>query len=141
MDKDKIVTVESYYDPMLAHLAFNRLEYNGMACYIADEYILWAKPYYNQLLGGVKLRVFEKDLEECREILAVQYDLSEQDGFEFSDANNINNRCTHCGSTNTKYGIATEPKFNLLSLLVSIFFFVPVYFRNAWHCFNCHRDF
>jgi len=139
MNSDKIVTVESYYDPMLAHLAFNRLEYNGMACYIADEYILWAKPYYNQLLGGVKLRVFEKDLEKCREILAVQYDIPEQSDFEGD--NNINNRCTHCGSADTRYGIATEPKFHLLSLLVSFFFFVPVYFRNAWHCFNCHRDF
>ena len=141
MDKDKIVTVESYYDPMLAYLAFNRLEYNGIACFIADEYILWAKPYYNQLLGGVKLKVFEKDLEKCREILAIQYYIPGQSEFEPADGDNINNRCPHCSSADTRYGIATEPEFHLLSLLVSLFFFVPIYFRKAWHCFNCYRDF
>lgn len=38
-DGDKIVTLESYYDPMLAEIVKGRLEANGIPCYIADANI------------------------------------------------------------------------------------------------------
>ena len=138
----KIITFESYYDSMLAYIILARLEDNDLPCFLADENILWAKPYYNQLLGGVKIKVFENDLERCREILAAEVGLNEQDHFETgneSDANII--VCPHCASTDTRYGAATELRFHFLSLLISLLVFVPFYFHKAWHCFNCHRDF
>jgi hypothetical protein len=141
---DKVITFESYYDPMLAYIIHTRLADNDIACFIADDNMLWAKPYYNQLLGGVKIKVFENDLERCREILATNVDPSEQDHFETDPENNTNNSniaCSFCASTNVRYGGATAFKFHLLSVFVSVLFFVPLYFRNAWHCFNCHHDF
>ncbi|MEO6149879.1 MAG: DUF2007 domain-containing protein [Mucilaginibacter sp.] len=63
-DNDKIVTLDSYYDPMLAEIIRGRLEANGIPSFVVDD------PVYKQALGGVKLKVFERDLEKCREILA-----------------------------------------------------------------------
>ena len=63
-DDEKIVTLESYYDPMLAEIIRGRLEAEGIPCFIADD------PVYKSVLGGVKLKVFERDLAKCREILA-----------------------------------------------------------------------
>ncbi|MGZ3777958.1 MAG: putative signal transducing protein [Mucilaginibacter sp.] len=138
---DRIVTFESYYDPMQAHTTLAWLEDNDIPCFLADDNMLWAKPYFNQLLGGVKIKVFEKDLERCREVLAVQQAPPEQDFYEFTSEENADKLCPYCSSTDVRFGIATEPRFHLLSLLASIYLFVPVYFRTAWHCFNCHREF
>jgi hypothetical protein len=68
--EDKIVTLEAYYDPMLAEIILGRLEANGIPCFLADENTLAANPFYNQAIGGIKIKVFEHDLEKCRAILA-----------------------------------------------------------------------
>jgi hypothetical protein len=67
---DKIVTLESYYDPMLAEIVRGRLEANGIPCFIADGNMAGVNSIYNQALGGVKIKVFERDIEKCREILS-----------------------------------------------------------------------
>ena len=97
---DKIVTFESYYDPMLAHIIRTRLEANGISCFIADENTIGANPLYNQAVGGVKLKIFERDMDKCREILAAEGDLHEQDHFEINDDNNTYVVCPYCASTN-----------------------------------------
>jgi hypothetical protein len=74
---DKIITFESYYDPMLAHIIRTRLEDAGINCFIADENTLVAQPFYNQAVGGIKIKIFERDLERCREILAEDSELGE----------------------------------------------------------------
>jgi hypothetical protein len=97
---DKIVTFECYYDAMLAHIIRTRLEANGIPCFIADENGIGGMPLYNQEVGGVKLKVFERDLERCREILASDGDLHEQDHHEVDDENNTYVVCPFCASTN-----------------------------------------
>jgi hypothetical protein len=80
-DEDKIITLENYYDPMLAHIIRTKLEDSGIPCFIADENTLTAQPFYNQAVGGIKLKIFERDLERCREVLAQDDNLDEQTGF------------------------------------------------------------
>jgi hypothetical protein len=140
-DHAKITTFESYYDPMLAQIIYAKLRANRISCFMADDNMLWAKPYFNQALGGIKIKVFEKDIEKCKMILAADDEVAEQVSVEIKDQFGMGTICPYCKSVNTNYGIATIVKFHLLSVLVSIFFFVPLYFRNAWHCFNCHREF
>src|SRR4051812_41685550 len=62
---EKIITFENYYDVMLAHIVRTKLEDNGIPCFIADENTLTANPLYNQAVGGIKLKIFERDLEKC----------------------------------------------------------------------------
>lgn len=66
----RIITFKSFYDPVLAHIIRGRLEANGVSCFISDENTLTAQPFYNQAIGGIKLNIFEEDLDKCREILA-----------------------------------------------------------------------
>ena len=138
---DKIITFESYYDPMLANVILTRLQANGISCFIADENILWGIPYYNEALGGIKIKVFEKDLNKCREVLTTESELHVEDPFETNNTLNPSILCPNCLSTNVKRGVAMEARFHFASLIVSIFLGVPVYFRNAWHCFNCKHNF
>jgi len=76
---DRIVTFATYYDPMLAEIIKGRLEANDIPCYMADENINTIMPLYNQLTGGVKLRLFTRDLEKARLIL------SEDDSLQIED--------------------------------------------------------
>lgn len=68
--EDDIVTFDTYYNPMLAEIIRSKLEANGIDCFIADESLGVLYPVYNQGGGGLKLKVFARDLEKCREIVA-----------------------------------------------------------------------
>jgi len=140
--EDKIITFETYYDPMLAHIIRTRLEASGIPCFIADENTLVANPFYNQAVGGVKLKIFEKDLERCREILAVEGDLHDKDHYEVDDETNTYVVCPYCGSTNVVNISARAndddwPTFlNSVSNLIN-----PFHSDKNWYCYNCKRDF
>lgn len=141
---DQIVTLETYYDPMLAEIIKGKLEANGISCYLGDEYINTIMPIYNQLTGGVKLRVFERDLEKAKLVIA------EDDHLEIEEESLTDDTviCPNCSSKNTRYGQATERKHGwfgiIISFLASIAFVVgiyPFYAHKTWHCFNCCKDF
>ena len=138
--EDKIITFESYYDPMLAHIIRTKLEDNGIQCFIADENTIGANPLYNQAVGGVKLKIFERDLQKCKDILAEEGDLHDQDHFEIDEDTDNVVICPYCASTNVSYGVTSQKNANWFSSLFSSLFF-PFTAQKDWHCFNCHRDF
>jgi Putative prokaryotic signal transducing protein len=80
--EDDIVTFETYYDPMLAQIIRTKLEANSIHCFIADESLGVMIPIYNQAIGGVKIKVFARDLEKCREIVADEPGFLPGDDFE-----------------------------------------------------------
>jgi hypothetical protein len=139
---DKIVTFQAYYDPMLAHIVRTRLEANGIPCFIVDENTFGPNAIYTSTTGGVKLKVFERDIQKCREILATEGDLHEQDHHEIDDENNTYVVCPYCGSTNIS-NIAPENKKGQWSeVLDSIVNLVnPFQSQKNWHCNNCKQDF
>ena len=139
---DKIVTFESYYDPMLAHIVRTRLEANGISCFIADENTIGANPLYNQAVGGVKIKVFERDLERCREILATEGDLHEQDHFEIDGETNTYVVCPFCASTNVSNIIINQDEGEWPDMINSISNLInPFHTQKNWHCNNCQNDF
>jgi DNA-directed RNA polymerase subunit RPC12/RpoP len=130
--EDKIVTLASYYDPMEAQIVRGRLEANGISCFIADDNMLAANPFYNQALGGVKIKVFEYDVEKCREILTEEVTLETDDKPM---------ACPYCKSNNVRYGTASIKRnwfAILISLLVSPF---PIHARPTWICMDCGASF
>ena len=136
---DKIVTFESYYDPMLAHIVRTRLESNGIPCFIADENTVGANPLYNQAIGGVKLKVFEKDVDRCHEILAADTDLREPDFREVDDDTQTYIVCPFCASTNVAHTTANTKDDDLLGNLINLV--NPFYAQKNWHCNNCQQEF
>lgn len=135
---EKIITFESYSDPMLAEIIKARLEANEIECYIADGNTIGANPLLNNALGGVKIKIFARDLEKCRHILTETEELQTE---ELPDGES-EETCPYCHSTNVRYGTATTRPTNWLGAVVSFLFMAyPVIARKAWHCFNCGKDF
>jgi hypothetical protein len=67
--EEEIITFETYFDPMLAEIIRAKLEANDIPCFLADENMGSIYPAYNQGGGGIKLKIFARDLERCREIV------------------------------------------------------------------------
>jgi hypothetical protein len=139
---DKIITFESYYDSMLAHIVRSKLEANGIPCFITDENTIGANPLYNQAVGGIKVKIFERDLQRCREILATEGDLHEQDHFEIDDETNTYVVCPYCASTNVRNIAEKKDDGEWSALLGSLSNLInPFHTGKNWHCFNCQQDF
>jgi hypothetical protein len=117
---DKIVTLETYYDPMLAEIIRGKLESNDIPCFIADDGMIGINPLFNQTLGGIKIKVFQSDLEKCKAIIAQNDSLTIE---EIPKPSSMEDTivCPFCGSTNVRFGQATVNKFGLLTLIVSFF--------------------
>ncbi len=77
--EDDIVTFETFYDPIQAEIIRTKLEANGIPCFLVDENMGTIFPAYNQGGGGIKLKVFARDLEKCREIRADDTEPTEED--------------------------------------------------------------
>jgi hypothetical protein len=76
---EDIVTLETFYNPMLAEIIRAKLEANGIPCFLTDQSLGPMYPVYNQGSGGIQLKVFAKDVDRCREILAEDDELAGDD--------------------------------------------------------------
>jgi hypothetical protein len=131
--EDKIVTLESFYDPMLAQIIRTRLEANDIRCFVADDNTLSANPFYNQAIGGIKVKIFERDLEKCREILAQDAVIEEGDEPLMT--------CPYCQSTDVYHGPVQEVKNWLSTALSVILASYPAFLEQKWICKNCGKNF
>ena len=60
------VVVATFSFPLDAHIAKANLESVGISSFIADEHTVNMQWLYSDAMGGVRLFVQEKDLEEAR---------------------------------------------------------------------------
>ena len=67
---EKIIVYEAYDTVMMANLAKTKLDAYGVPCFLTEENFTGWYPFRNQIFPGVRLHIFEKDLESVKEILA-----------------------------------------------------------------------
>lgn len=132
-----IITFQTFDNPISANIIKARLEENGIPCFLSDENMVTLQPIFNLALGGIRLNIFEEDLEEAQLIVNEKEDLQPVD--EDSESTFI---CPKCKSTDVKYGAATNKKFGVLTLIVSFLLFVyPFKIKKVYHCFDCGNEF
>ena len=93
------VTIATYDDYLTANFDKQKLEEQGVLCYLADENTVTIKWILNNALGGIKLRVPQQQAEEALEILATKAEEITADFRLDERAGDIN--CPNCGSNNT----------------------------------------
>lgn len=140
--EDKIITFQTFDNPNLAHIIRTRLEANDIPCFISDEHIIGMNPLYNPAIGGVKLKIFERDFDRCVAVLAEDENVisATTKAEEESGENEVS--CANCSSTNVGFVNATKKRFGLLTMLVSFLFMIyPFHNRKVWHCYDCGEEF
>ena len=140
---DKTVVYKTFYNPIEGNIVKARLEDSGFSCFLADENVSTIYPLYNQAIGGIKLIVFEDDVDQINQLLAEDNSALVHDGEEPQHQQEEKILCEVCGSDNVGYGMATKKKFSWWVILIS--FFVAVYppFKGnkCYHCYNCGHEF
>lgn len=88
-------TIAHYIDPIEAHLARGRLLSEGINAHLGDEHLVLANWEWRLAVGGVKLRVADRDVERANAVLravdAGDYALgAESDDIQFDGAHYSN---------------------------------------------------
>ena len=91
------VTITTYDDYVTANFEKQKLEENGITCYLADENTIAIQWTLNNAMGGIKLRVLEEDLEKATKVLNEKSEKLQVD-FKIDGSDLI---CPNCGSNNT----------------------------------------
>jgi type III secretory pathway lipoprotein EscJ len=69
MEYEKFITVMTFVYAHEVAIVRGRLEAEGITCFVQDEMTVQVHPFYSNALGGVKLQVLERDLQQAVEIL------------------------------------------------------------------------
>ncbi len=137
----KIIVHSTYYNPIEANIIKARLESNDIPCFLTDENVATLNGLYNQAIGGVKLNVFERDVDQINALLAEDLAGSDPE-LENTDDDNDKVLCENCGSDNVSYGQATQKRFSWWVTVLSFLFMVlPFKANKCYHCYNCGHEF
>ncbi|RZK62216.1 MAG: DUF2007 domain-containing protein [Hymenobacter sp.] len=131
-----IIVLDSYYEPLAAHLARTKLEAAGIPCFLTNENLVSLNRMYSPVAGGVRLHVYQRDAAQATEVLreppvmqAVPGGLAEPAAAEHT--------CPRCGSGEVTYDAAAEPgAAHWFVALLSRLRRYPLQGR-AHHCFHC----
>lgn len=136
---EQIVNFATYYDPMLAHIIRTRLEDNGIPCFV-DDSMMNVYPIYSNALSGIKLKVFQRDVDKAKAILAEDASLPVEKFVEDTAEQTIT--CPYCGSNNVRNSLSIPTDANWLTRTIAAVADALPFSKDAdWHCFNCGQDF
>lgn len=134
---ERFVTIATFNDFTEAHIMKGRLEASGILCFLADQNIVAAQPFYALAVGGIKLQVTEGDVEEAHKILSDihtgdnEYVLDDSIDLAAPELKNSSDvRCPNCGSNLIEEETRTP----------SIFSFRFLFGSHKYKCNNCGNN-
>ena len=67
--QEKIIEYQSFDNVIKANIIKTKLDAYGIPCFLTDENFVNLYPLQNELFPGVRLYIFERDLDKVRETL------------------------------------------------------------------------
>ena len=130
----RLITIAQYRDLPQAGLDKSRLESQGITCFLDNEFTIGVNWLYSTALGGVKLKVFERDAARAKGIIQEDYGAAPATvsaEAEFPPQAT----CPQCGASAITTKNYTR-KFAAISLLFSLPLF---FFLRRYRCNSCHH--
>lgn len=133
----KLITVQTFDNPIDMHLLKSKLESEGIHCFIFDEHTVAINPLISQGVGGIKLKIDEKDKEKAFIML------EEIQKCATLDAEGKSKECPKCGSIDlyTNFKSMRGLKGMLSMFVMFIFLVFPFYYKNVYKCKSCGTEF
>ena len=130
-DKKKTIRLITCENIVEAHFIKNRLNNEGIDCFLTNEYFTNLLPNYFYIFGsGVQVFVFESDFENSREVV--------KDKLQPQKAEQI---CPVCGSTDILPGLGSHKFIMGFNVLLAILVGVPIGNVHAgYYCKKCKED-
>jgi predicted RNA-binding Zn-ribbon protein involved in translation (DUF1610 family) len=70
----KTVILQTFDNYFYANITLTKLQSEGIQCYLKDEYTVTIDPLLSNAIGGIKLAVFENDVEKASQLLKQYHD-------------------------------------------------------------------
>ncbi|MVN75938.1 hypothetical protein GO988_06335 [Hymenobacter sp. HMF4947] len=143
--QENIIVLDSYYEPLAAHLARTKLEAAGIPCFLTNENLVSLNRMYSPVAGGVRLHIYQRDLAQATEVLREPTVMQATRGGLAEPAaptpTAATEPCPRCGSDEVTYDTAAEPgAAHWFVALLSRLRRYPLQGR-AHHCFHCGLNF
>lgn len=132
-----LVTVKVFDNSIEAHIWKSRFENEGIKCYLFDENMVSLNLLFNVMVGGIKLKINETDIERANELI------KEIDNLPLTNDNNEIIECPNCTSSDliSDYKSIKGIK-GILSIITSFIFMVfPIYYKTIYRCNKCGTEF
>lgn len=123
--KAKIIVFDSYDTVVAANLAKTKLDAYGIPCFLTDENFVALYPIRNDVFPGVRLHIFEQDLQQVKEVL--------------SEAVSIERQCPACRSTSIEYVASRKNLTTWVMAEILLSLFLPV--KKVYRCEDCEHEF
>ncbi len=132
-----LITLKTFDDAIKAHILLNKLESEGIVCYIHDDNIVTINPLFSNAVGGVKLKVNDYDLEKAQLIV------KEVKGQPYTDNEDKLIVCPNCGSINLYADFKSmKSTKGIFAAIASFLFFVfPIFYKSVYRCKECQTEF
>ena len=135
--QENIIVLDSFYEPLAAHLARTKLEAAGIPCFLTNENLVSLNRMYSPVAGGVRLHVYQRDAAQAAEVLRETPVMRAEPGGLAEPTAAETERCPRCGSDDVTYDAAAEPgAAHWFVALLSRLRRYPLQGR-AHHCFHC----
>ena len=122
--------VRTYDSYIPAHLMLQRLEEEGIKAYLQDEHSVTINPVFSNAIGGIKLMIYEQQLERALQLIA---------DFEREYRESVS--CPRCGSNKLHYITQPNNVTNWFTAMVTwLFGNSAVSFRHVYKCFDCDYE-
>jgi hypothetical protein len=136
--QENIIVLDSFYEPLAAHLARTKLEAAGIPCFLTNENLVSLNRMYSPVAGGVRLHVYQRDAAQAAEVLREPPVMRAEPGGLAEHITAAETKsCPRCGSNDVTYDAAAEPgAAHWFVALLSRLRRYPLQGR-AHHCFHC----
>lgn len=140
--QENIIVLDSYYEPVAAHLARTKLEAAGIPCFLTNENLVSLNRMYSPVAGGVRLHVYQRDAAQAAEVLREPPVMRASPGGLAEPGSAATATCPRCGSHDVTSAAPTEP-VNAASWLATLLARLRHYYAQGQthHCFNCGLDY
>jgi Putative prokaryotic signal transducing protein len=126
------VTIAAFSQPIEAHLARTKLESEGIACMVGDEYLVRVDWFLSNAIGGVKVMVPAWEAERARDILRPRPHLVVvANTGDPADGDMI---CPRCRSYDVYYQRYSR---RVSSIFILLFGFLIPWRDRRWSCTQC----
>ncbi|TVT40259.1 DUF2007 domain-containing protein [Hymenobacter setariae] len=139
--QENIIVLDSYYEPVAAHLARTKLEAAGIPCFLTNENLVSLNRMYSPVAGGVRLHVYQRDAAQATEVLR-ELPVMQAVAGGLAEPTKQAVTCPRCGSHDVAFDVPAEPA-NAASWLATLLARLRHYFAQGQthHCFNCGLDY
>lgn len=133
---NELITINSYSEPLEAHIVKGRLEAEGIPTYIAHEHHISVAWYLSNALGGVKIQVHKQDYKKAINILKSLRNGEFEEELKKETKVSESNICPNCGSANclSKFSL---PLLFLVWFSIGLAVIVFPIHRNKHTCVEC----